>query len=168
MIVANMAVSDVNLGRIKGIDNSSFQLNVVFLDSLYNQKGSVAAVLDLVANTTLYESTLGIIGEDYSSNTEGLSLVAEFYELPVCGWGSTSTDLSDHSTYITFFRTIYTDFYQGVALVKFIRSMGWSQVALLVRGDSYGLALSESFRAAASIFDVSIKTSVSISTRYYW
>lgn len=67
--------------------------------------------------------------------------------LPVVASAVTSPELSGASD--VFFRTVYTDAYQGAEAAKFwVENRGIENVAVLYQQDDYGLGVAEAFSAA--------------------
>lgn len=123
-------------------------LNLQLLNSLESETVCVDNIIN-AARVDLSHEIVGVIGETYSSNTKGMALASAAFNFLQCSGSATNIDLSDKSTYSTFFRTAPSDEFQAPALANFVHLMKWTKVGILASNDAYGLGLAQGFVARA-------------------
>ncbi|KAJ3374912.1 hypothetical protein GGF31_005634 [Allomyces arbusculus] len=152
--VLEASVDDVNAWAGA---NGGHKFSLDIRDSAGGMAPAVKNVFDAGAGN----STVGVIGDFGSAQTEAMALAANSFKLWMCSGAATSPDLSDKDNYPFFYRTIPPDSYQGPFLARFIRLMDWKSVALLFASDSYGTGIMTTFTQAADEFKIQVATSQS-------
>ncbi|KAJ3372206.1 hypothetical protein GGF31_002064 [Allomyces arbusculus] len=135
--------------------NASFRFNLVPGNSKNTRSGAVAAMFDLYDRN----QTVAFIGESGSGNTGPMVYAESRFGSWHCSGTASSTAFSEPGEFARFFRTIPDDSQQGVAIARFVRSMGWTKVNLLVSTDSYGGSIATSFSDAARALGVKLSLS---------
>ncbi|KAJ3116255.1 ubiquitin-specific protease otu1 [Phlyctochytrium bullatum] len=106
---------------------------------LYEEIPTVSETSAIRSGFDLYgNGVTAVIGTGYSSMTKALSPVLDAYNIPMCDGASTSPALSDRSNYHNFFRPVPQDNHQAFAIVAFLQSQGWTEIAIIASQDSYG------------------------------
>lgn len=113
---------------------SGVTLNLLVKDTQTNP--SVGAT---VAQEVISDGAVGIVGAASSSVSKSVAGVAEQNKVPQISYSSTNPDLSNKTVYPYFLRVVPPDSVQGVAIVKIIKEMGFTQIATLATSDDYGL-----------------------------
>eukprot|EP00073_Rattus_norvegicus_P021190 XP_006232524.1 PREDICTED: vomeronasal 2 receptor 47 isoform X1 [Rattus norvegicus] len=88
----------------------------------------------------------GIIGSGGSSLSVASSRILEVYYMSQVGYTSSSSILSDHFRFPTFYRTIPSDKIQTEAMVNLIKHFGWVWVGAIAADDDYGKYGIKSFK----------------------
>ncbi|XP_053408222.1 uncharacterized protein LOC123559795 isoform X1 [Mercenaria mercenaria] len=131
-----------NLNEANYIPNLKIGLRV----SQTCKKEGEAERLALKLSAELYNvkeaNVVGVIGSDYSSETEAisrlLSSLPEEYRLLQVGFSSTSASLRNRDNYKNFFRTIPPDDIQVEVMIKYIEALNWTYMAIIYDDDAYG------------------------------
>lgn len=89
-----------------------------------------------------------IIGEAISSNTLAISELAQKAQIPLIAPTATAFDVTKDKDYV--FRVTFTDPYQGVALAKYLKKEGYTDIALLKNtSNDYSIGVSEALKKQA-------------------
>uniref|UniRef100_A0A8D2B551 G-protein coupled receptors family 3 profile domain-containing protein n=1 Tax=Sciurus vulgaris TaxID=55149 RepID=A0A8D2B551_SCIVU len=80
----------------------------------------------------------GIVGSGGSSLSIAASRILGLYFLPQVGYASTCSILSDKFQFPSYVRTVASDKFQSVAMVKLIQHFGWVWVGTIAADDDYG------------------------------
>ncbi|XP_047420334.1 vomeronasal type-2 receptor 1-like isoform X2 [Sciurus carolinensis] len=80
----------------------------------------------------------GIVGSGGSSLSIAASRILGLYFLPQVGYTSTCSILSDKFQFPSYVRTVASDKFQSVAMVKLIQHFGWVWVGTVAADDDYG------------------------------
>ncbi|KAI9221701.1 periplasmic binding protein-like I [Blastocladiella britannica] len=125
-------------------------------DTVALQAPGVKAVFDASS-----QGAVALIGDLTSANTIPMDLSAQNFNLWHCSGSVTSPDLSDKSMFPKFFRTIPNDALQGIAIARFIQSMGWQSCAVLYSSDAYGTGMMGTLTAEAQRLSLPVRSSQS-------
>ncbi|KAJ3108333.1 hypothetical protein HDU97_001458 [Phlyctochytrium planicorne] len=131
------------------INNISYNL------VLYDSESSLSTTVSngiILANK---ENVLAIVGEFSSGRTMPMALALNTFGVYNCG-PNTNPDLSNKKNYKYFFRTVPSDKYQGIQMVKLIQKFGWSRVALITVNSAYGFGMSSAFLDYANSQNVAV------------
>ncbi|KAJ3366837.1 hypothetical protein GGF31_007995 [Allomyces arbusculus] len=135
-------------------NSTYYQFNLIPGNSMDSRAGAIAAMYDLYDKN----NTVAYIGEAASGTTVPLVLAESRVRTWHCSGMASSTDLSKDD-FPRFFRTIPDDSQQGVALARFVKSMGWTHVNMLASTDSYGTSIGASFTEAAHGLNITLSLS---------
>ncbi|KNE72918.1 hypothetical protein AMAG_17154 [Allomyces macrogynus ATCC 38327] len=135
-------------------NSTYYQFNLIRGNSMDSRSGAIAAMFDLYDKN----NTVAYIGEAASGSTVPLVLAESRIRTWHCSGMASSTDLSKDD-FPRFFRTIPDDSQQGVAIARFVKSMGWTHVNLLASTDSYGTSIGASFTEAARVLNITLSLS---------
>ncbi|VTJ72697.1 Hypothetical predicted protein [Marmota monax] len=80
----------------------------------------------------------GIVGSGGSSLSIAASRILGLYFLPQVGYASSCSILSDKFQFPTYVRTVASDKFQSMAMVKLIQHFGWVWVGTIAGDDDYG------------------------------
>ncbi|XP_027789665.2 vomeronasal type-2 receptor 1-like [Marmota flaviventris] len=80
----------------------------------------------------------GIVGSGGSSLSIAASRILGLYFLPQVGYASSCSILSDKFQFPTYVRTVASDKFQSMAMVKLIQHFGWVWVGTIASDDDYG------------------------------
>ncbi|XP_068226599.1 metabotropic glutamate receptor 3-like isoform X2 [Palaemon carinicauda] len=101
-----------------------------------------------------FDKVVGVIGGQSSSISVQMASVLRVIEMPQISYLSTSASLSNKERYPYFLRTVPSDSNQAEAILKILRSFGWSYASLVYSGDDYGEDGHRQLKAKAAEFDV--------------
>ncbi|XP_063349004.1 extracellular calcium-sensing receptor-like [Pelmatolapia mariae] len=105
----------------------------------------------ILHNTCVGNSpVIGIVGDSSSTRSIAISTVLGLYSIPMVSYFATCSCLSDRKKYPSFFRTIPSDAFQVLALIRILKHFNWTWAGLLVSDDDYGLHAARSFQSALS------------------
>ncbi|KAJ3202433.1 hypothetical protein HDU67_000568, partial [Dinochytrium kinnereticum] len=137
--------------RMDGFRNDArLHPSVRNLSFLYDNIPAFGETFAIRSGFNLYNrGAVAVIGTSYSSMTQALSPVMDAYNIPVCDGASTSPRLSDRTMYPNFFRPVPQDNQQAFAVVEFVASQGWSEIAVIASQDSYGQNLANEVSSLA-------------------
>eukprot|EP00164_Ancoracysta_twista_P002071 GFYU01002728.1.p1 GENE.GFYU01002728.1~~GFYU01002728.1.p1 ORF type:complete len:504 (-),score=141.53 GFYU01002728.1:225-1736(-) len=100
-----------------------------------------------------------VVGPASSGPTMNSNLVFREYDTAQISYSATSPNLSDRSTYTSFFRTPPSDAFQGEALAEMIaKHFKWERVATLSSTDGYGAAGIAAFQRSAEAQSLTLLT----------
>ncbi|XP_045207831.2 uncharacterized protein LOC123559795 isoform X3 [Mercenaria mercenaria] len=101
---------------------------------------------------------VGVIGSDYSSETEAisrlLSALPEEHRLLQFGYSSTLASLRNSDIYKNFFRTIPPDNLQVEVMLELLEALNWTYIAIVYDDDSYGRGGKDELLAKSKGLDV--------------
>ncbi|XP_053356728.1 extracellular calcium-sensing receptor-like [Clarias gariepinus] len=84
------------------------------------------------------DTVQAIIGQTSSSPTIAIAATVGPVQIPVISHFATCACLSDRKKYLSFFRTVPSDYYQSRALAKLVKHFGWTWVGALCSDNDYG------------------------------
>ena len=111
--------------------------------------------LDCACRAIVENQVLGIVGPAYSSEAKILARLGNRIGLPVVGYSTEETELSDRNVYKTFYRLAPSNIIKARVLLKLFQKYNWNSANVIYQGDSYGenglQALRQVFNGAAKI-----------------
>ncbi|XP_045209914.2 uncharacterized protein LOC123561530 isoform X2 [Mercenaria mercenaria] len=136
---------------LQSLNANSNDLKIGF--SVYKTCGNLGlagdAAVDIIstyrnshaANST-EDFTVGVIGPEYSSETEVVSSVLGSQTLEdrllQIGFSSTSTQLNDREKYPNYYRVAVEDRVQITAMLQLMLDLKWNRIAVIYVNDTYG------------------------------
>ena len=93
---------------------------------------------------------VGIVGPGFSREAQVIAPFAQTIGLPVISYGATDPELSDRSTYPTFYRTIPSDNAAALAIAALFVEYNWTSCVLIYQNDAFG---SGGAKAIAEVFN---------------
>lgn len=134
----NLAVKEINAKG--GIDGK--RIKIISADDEGKPANGPVVAQDFCDD----DSVSAVLG--YSLSSVALSAIPVYQQcqLPVVASAVTSPELSGSSKY--FFRTAFTDAYQGATMGEFVAAKGIKRVAVLNQQDDYGQGVAKSFTKA--------------------
>ena len=82
---------------------------------------------------------VGIVGPVYSREARVLAPFAAKLGVPMISYGATDPELSDRSTYPTFYRTIASDNGTALAITKLFLKYNWTSGIIIYQNDAFGI-----------------------------
>ncbi|KAK9870582.1 hypothetical protein WA026_008145 [Henosepilachna vigintioctopunctata] len=132
-IAAKMAESAINAAGIL----SDYKLEVFISDGQCTSDLVMKMFIDYVVNKQ-FESMIGVLGPACSDTVEPLARVSKHYQTMIISYSAEGSSFSDREKYPYFFRTIGENRHYIPVYVKFLKYMGWKQVAALTEdGQKY-------------------------------
>ncbi|XP_075434383.1 extracellular calcium-sensing receptor-like [Ascaphus truei] len=80
----------------------------------------------------------GVIGDSASTRSILMAHILGLYRYPQISYFSTSSLLSDHSQFPSFFRTVPSDVFQSRGLAQLVSYFKWTWVGLVAEDNDYG------------------------------
>lgn len=111
-------------------------------------KGDLQEVVNIVKKMISVDKVNAILGEAISANTFAAAELAQKAKVPMITPAGTRFDITTGKDYV--FRTTFTDPYQGEVLAKYIKKLGYKNVAILTNTSSdYSVGVSDKFKEVA-------------------
>lgn len=155
-------IPNPNAGSVYLTRGNNSRLNVTYVmlsESSPGLNSDLSTALGDLIELILKWFAVAFLGPNSSSTSKAVSPLAQVYGLPHISYAATSTELSDTSTYPSFFRTCPPDAQQARAMVAFVKLAGWSTVAVLNSLDTYGAT------GAAEVLSQAEASGVAVATR---
>ena len=101
-------------------------------------KGDVMNALSNTCSQVSTENIVGIVGPELSRESHSIALFAARIGIPVISFAATDPELSDRSSYRTFYRTVPSDNAAALALVDLFILYNWSSCIVIYQNDAFG------------------------------
>ncbi|CAF1037353.1 unnamed protein product [Rotaria sp. Silwood1] len=99
-----------------------------------NRMGGLSSTCREIPNSNI----VGIVGPAYSREAEVIAEFGASINIPVISYSATNPDLSDRSTYPTFYRTVSSDSAAALAMVELFTRYNWSSCIIIYQNDAFG------------------------------
>ncbi|KAA0707507.1 Taste receptor type 1 member 3 [Triplophysa tibetana] len=107
--------------------------------------------MDITCNYTDYKPRVtAIIGPNNSELVPVIGKLIGFFLMPLISYGATSDAFSDKETFPSFMRTVPSDRWQALAMVKLLKVYGWNWVSVVGSDDEYGQKGQRQFSSMAN------------------
>ncbi|KAL3282262.1 hypothetical protein HHI36_005453 [Cryptolaemus montrouzieri] len=114
-----------------------YKLEVLMSDGQCRSDLVMKMFIDYVVNKQ-FQSMIGVLGPACSDTVEPLARVSKHYQTMIVSYSAEGASFSDRDKYPYFFRTIGENKHYIHVYVKFLKYMGWRQVAALTEdGQKY-------------------------------
>jgi len=87
-----------------------------------------------------------------------IAYASKYVNIPLVGGLTTGSVFSNKAKYPMFMRTCLADQFMAIVMVKFIKSMGWENVALIYQDDDFSMGNQEVFLDEATLVNVSVNS----------
>ncbi|KAI8905329.1 periplasmic binding protein-like I [Powellomyces hirtus] len=152
-----LAASEIN-------NDTDFLQNVQIDVQLFDDMGKPSEVI-AQAYRIVDLGYNAVIGEEYSSMSRYLAYALSSHGIFQCSAWSTSPSLSDKTEFPTFFRVTPDDNAQGLVMLEFVRTMGWSNAAVLASSDSYAQGIADILVSSSAAYGIKLSSVLSFSTQ---
>jgi ABC-type branched-subunit amino acid transport system substrate-binding protein/ABC-type amino acid transport substrate-binding protein len=100
--------------------------------------GNAMNALSNTCSLTSKSNIVGIVGPEFSSEALFIAPFSAKIDIPVISHSATDPELSDQSSYPTFYRTTPSDNIAGLAMVDLFNRYNWTSCVIVYQNDAFG------------------------------
>ncbi|CAM3141101.1 ABC transporter substrate-binding protein [Streptobacillus ratti] len=116
-------------------------------------KGDLQEAVNIMKKMISVDKVDAILGEAISANSFAIAELAQKAKIPMITPAGTRFDITENKDFV--FRATFTDPFQGEVLAKYIKQLGYSNVAILTNTSSdYSVGITNSFKEVAEQIDL--------------
>ena len=146
----------------------NIKLGSIFVDVCGSTDFTSSLLINLLSGNQLYKDLQNkyvdphkikmFVGASSSRLLEQTALVTSTFRIPDLDAMATSDGLANRNKYPYFNRAIPSDKVQAVAIMSFIKKLGWKYIQLVVRDDAFGDQAMKDMQAEAKQIHICIAT----------
>ncbi|WP_064590948.1 ABC transporter substrate-binding protein [Streptobacillus moniliformis] len=111
-------------------------------------KGDLQEAINIMKKMISVDKVDAVLGEAISANSFAIAELAQKAKIPMITPAGTRFDITENKDFV--FRATFTDPFQGEVLAKYIKKLGYSNIAVLTNTSSdYSVGVAKSFKEVA-------------------